>query len=76
MNERWERVTSLFGAARVLDADKRSSFLAIACEDDDALRADVEALPAADTPDESSLEDPPWAHPRRTRGSSGSAVAA
>lgn len=62
MNERWERVTSLFAAARVLHADQRASFLAIACEGDDALRADVEALLASDTADDDFLQDPPWAH--------------
>ena len=66
MSERWERVTALFAAARALDTDKRASFLAIACEGDDALRADVEALLAADPPDDGFLEDPPWAHLART----------
>lgn len=62
MNERWEQVTSLFAAARALDERTRAAFLAIACEDDDALRAEVEALLAADEPEDTFLQDPPWAH--------------
>ena len=60
MKQRWERVTSLFAAARALDAAQRDSFLAAACSGDDPLRADVEALLAADV-DDSFLEHPPWA---------------
>jgi serine/threonine protein kinase len=60
MTARWERVTSLFATARALDAAQRDSFLAAACSDDDPLRADIEALLAADVAD-SFLEHPPWA---------------
>ena len=60
MSERWERVTSLFGAARALDQEARAPFLALACAGDDALRAEIESLLAADIPDD-FLSDPPWA---------------
>ena len=59
-NERWERVSSLFGAARLLPAVARESFLSLACEGDDTLRAEVEVLLASDTPDDLFPEDPPW----------------
>src|SRR5262245_25879591 len=61
MNERWERVTSLFAAARVLETAQRDAFLAVACLGDASLRADVDSLLAADVPDDSFLQDPPWA---------------
>lgn len=59
--ERWERACALFSAARALDARARDSFLTVACEGDPALRAEVERLLAADTPDDDFLENPPWA---------------
>lgn len=59
-SERWERVSSIFAAARTLEARARSSFLALACEGDDSLRTEIEALLAADTPDDGFLEQPPW----------------
>lgn len=61
MNQHWERVTSLFGAARALDGQARASFLDLACAGDDELRADVDSLLAADVPDDDFLSDPPWA---------------
>ncbi len=60
VNDRWERISSLFTAARALDGDERDSFLTLACEGDGALRAEVEALLSGDTPDDGFLEDPPW----------------
>lgn len=60
MNEHWERVTSLFGAARVLDPETRTSFLDVACRGDDELRAELETMLAADTQDDGFLDDPPW----------------
>jgi serine/threonine protein kinase len=60
VSERWERVTSLFGAARALDVPARDWFLRAACGDDE-LRAEVEALLAADVSHDGFLEDPPWA---------------
>jgi tRNA A-37 threonylcarbamoyl transferase component Bud32 len=74
MNEHWERVTTLFAAARALDERSRASFLAAACEGDPVLRTEVEALLAANEPDDAFLEDPPWAHlapPNAVRLSSG-----
>jgi serine/threonine protein kinase len=59
-NERWERVSSLFAAARALRPETRDLFLPLACEGDDTLRTEVEALLAADTTDDGFLEDPPW----------------
>jgi eukaryotic-like serine/threonine-protein kinase len=61
VSERWDRVTSLFAAARVLAPPLRDSFLRIACEGDDGLRADVEALLSTDVEDDTFLADPPWA---------------
>src|SRR5262245_48527505 len=61
MRDRWERVTSLFAAARVLETAQRDSFLTIACSGDDGLRADVETLLSADVPEDSFLQNPPWA---------------
>lgn len=62
MTEHWDRVTALFGAARVLDTSAREAFLAVACVGNDPLRAEVEALLAADTADDSFLQTPPWAN--------------
>lgn len=61
MKDRWDRVTSLFAAARELEPAQREAFLAVACAQDQSLRADVEALLAADVPDDSFLQNPPWA---------------
>jgi tRNA A-37 threonylcarbamoyl transferase component Bud32 len=60
VNDRWERVSSLFAAARMLDADARDSFLSAACRGDAPLRAEVEALLAADGPEDDFLAPPPW----------------
>ena len=60
MTQHWERVTSLFGAARALDGEARAAFLSLACADDDTLRAAVDSLLAADIQDD-FLSDPPWA---------------
>jgi len=61
MSERWDQVTSLFGAARALSPRLRHAFLKIACEGDDDLQAEVEALLSKDTEDDGFLEDAPWA---------------
>lgn len=66
MNERWEQVTSLFAAARALDERTRASFLAIACDGDESLRAELEGLLEADEPDDTFLQDPPWARLARS----------
>jgi eukaryotic-like serine/threonine-protein kinase len=64
MSERWDRVTAVFGASRALSPQLRDDFLRLACEGDDTLRADVDALLAADEED-GFLEDAPWAVLRR-----------
>ncbi len=52
MNVDWERVTTLFAAARTLDEADRRAFLDAACGTDGALRQEVDALLAHDTDDE------------------------
>lgn len=44
MNDRWERVTSLFDAARALQSAERGAFLTAACNGDPGLRSEVESL--------------------------------
>ena len=46
--ERWRIATGIFHAALERPPDRRSSFLAEACREDQSLRADVEALLAGD----------------------------
>jgi tRNA A-37 threonylcarbamoyl transferase component Bud32 len=57
----WQRVTDLFGAARLLDAAGRRAFLDLACAGDDDLRAEVDVLLSADAANDSFLERPPAA---------------
>lgn len=59
MTDRWDRVTTLFGAARALDAPVREKFLEFACAGDPALRSEVEALLASDV-DDDFLKQTPW----------------
>jgi tRNA A-37 threonylcarbamoyl transferase component Bud32 len=59
-HEEWEQVSSLFAAARLLEAGAREAFLSAACRDDAAIRSEVEALLAADAPDDSFLAPPTW----------------
>lgn len=47
---RWERLTELFELARALPPDERNAFLAVQCAGDDALRAELDSLLAADSP--------------------------
>ena len=47
-SEHWQHVTEIFHAALASDPARRDAFLAAACGDDAVLRADVEALVAAD----------------------------
>jgi serine/threonine protein kinase len=61
VTDRWDRTTALFGAARALDLPVRTGFLEIACADDRDLRAEVEALLAADRDDDTFLAQTPWA---------------
>jgi serine/threonine protein kinase/Tol biopolymer transport system component len=51
MTDRWDRVTELFNAARLLGEPGRSAFLQAACADDPELRADVEQLLVEDIND-------------------------
>ena len=46
--ERWRIATAIFHAALERPPDRRSSFLAEACREDQSLRASVEALLAGD----------------------------
>jgi hypothetical protein len=49
--ERWRIATAIFHAALERPADRRPSFLAEACREDQSLRANVEALLAGDDGD-------------------------
>ncbi len=67
MSERWERTTSLFNAARQLDAADRLEFLRVACGQDVELRQEVDRLLAADTTDDDDfLRTPAWVLDTRT----------
>jgi serine/threonine protein kinase len=46
--ERWQRVSDIFGAALDRPPHERNAYLAEACRDDTALRAEVETLLASD----------------------------
>ncbi|MBL8205536.1 MAG: serine/threonine-protein kinase [Blastocatellia bacterium] len=46
--ERWQKIEALFQSAIALSLPERSAFLAHACQGDDTLRREVEALLAAD----------------------------
>ncbi len=50
--ERWKRTEELYHRASGLAADGRAAFLRDACQDDEALRREVESLLAADTGEE------------------------
>ena len=54
--ERWRRVDELFNAAIDLPAGERSAYLGSACDDDPALRAEVESLLEADEQDDPGFE--------------------
>src|SRR5262249_19553724 len=56
----WERITALFGAARLLDSDARGAFLDAACRADSVLRAEVERLLADAAHEDSFLAEPAW----------------
>jgi Tol biopolymer transport system component/tRNA A-37 threonylcarbamoyl transferase component Bud32 len=58
---RWERIKALFDAALDRPAEERSQFLAEACAEDDALRAEVERLLAEHDRAGEFLNAPPWA---------------
>ncbi len=58
---RWERIKALFDAALDRPAEERSHFLAKACADDEALRAEVARLIAEHDRAGEFLNAPPWA---------------
>ena len=49
--DRWERIEGMFESALSLTAPEREDFLARTCQGDAALRAEVEAMLAAASPD-------------------------
>jgi serine/threonine protein kinase len=55
----WEKVKELFGDALEREPDKREAFLLDACEEDEALRAEVESLLAAHAGSD-ELWQSPW----------------
>jgi serine/threonine protein kinase/Tfp pilus assembly protein PilF len=57
-NERWEKIESIFHAARELADDERSRFLNEACSGDQAMRQEIEVLLRQDQEDESFLKAP------------------
>jgi hypothetical protein len=59
--ERWQRIESLFHAARALDPDARAAFLVRECATDAELRREVETLLAAAEADPDFLEAAPLA---------------
>jgi eukaryotic-like serine/threonine-protein kinase len=62
-NERREQIETLFEAALDREATARHEWLAVACADDHALLAEVEALLAAHEMAERALGSQPWAGP-------------
>lgn len=60
MNERWERITSLFTAARQLEPADRAEFLRAACNGDPELHAEIDRLLDADTSADDFLRTPAW----------------
>src|SRR5262245_15399992 len=59
--ERWQRIDELFHAALERDGAERAAWLAAACDGDDGLRGEVEALLAADGEAEGFIESPAYA---------------
>jgi serine/threonine protein kinase len=60
VTENWEEITTLFGAARLLDPDRRAAFLDAACGHDTELRISVDRLLADSQRQDSFLEKSPW----------------
>src|SRR5215813_11776149 len=54
--ERYKQIDKLFEAALQLEPEKRSAFLANACNDDDELRRQVETLLSSDQHGSQSIE--------------------
>ena len=59
--ERWQQVDRLFQAALEREPEERAAFISEACEGDDSLRREVEALLAADGQAGSLIEAPAYA---------------
>lgn len=62
MTDNWDRVSTLFAAARTLPPPLLESFLALACEGDDNIRAQVQTLLDTDIHDDNFMLNLPWAH--------------
>ena len=60
MTDNWEEITALFGAARLLDPERREAFLDAACGRDAELRSGVDRLLADSQHQDSFLEKSPW----------------
>src|SRR5262249_44767240 len=60
MAERNRKIEELFHAALELEPGQRDSFLSSACRDDSALRAEIEALIAADERSSSFMNSPAY----------------
>ena len=56
--ERWQQINQLFHSALEHVRDQRAAFLARACADDEALRAEVESLVASHEQADSFIETP------------------
>jgi tRNA A-37 threonylcarbamoyl transferase component Bud32 len=61
VTQTWDRITALFGAARLLDTSERMAFLDAACSHDAALRDEVERLLTDAAKDDTFLDEPIWA---------------
>jgi serine/threonine protein kinase len=57
--ERFQKIEEIYHAARELEPSRRSAFLARACDGDEELRRELEALLAQDPAGEGMLNVPP-----------------
>ena len=67
MNEKWERIQSLFLEALALRPNERASFLDTACADEAELRLEVESLIAHDGTSEQRIVEALEARDDRVR---------
>jgi serine/threonine-protein kinase len=56
--ERWQRIDHLFHEALACEPERRESFLAVACENDEALRLEIESLISSHQDAEHFIEIP------------------
>ena len=56
--ERWQRIETLYHAARDREPEERAAFLDQACQGDEELRRRIELLLAQDSPSEKLLDRP------------------